>query len=65
VGRRSRRVRPPSVLCGGTNPLYGKTLGYLTEAPEEPMVFFHLWNGTAAARRPDDARYEQDLSDTP
>jgi hypothetical protein len=39
---------PPSVLCGGTNPLYGKTLGYLTEAPGEPMVFFHLWNGADA-----------------
>ncbi|MEU9111004.1 hypothetical protein AB0D04_04170 [Streptomyces sp. NPDC048483] len=40
---------PPSVLCGGTNPLYGKTLGYLTESPSEPMVFFHLWNGTDPA----------------
>lgn len=39
---------PPSVLFGGTNPLFGKTLGYLTEAPGEPMVFFHLWNGTDA-----------------
>ncbi|MDP9843420.1 hypothetical protein [Streptosporangium lutulentum] len=37
----------PSVLFGGSNPLYGKTLGYLTEQVEEPMLFFHLWNGTA------------------
>lgn len=37
---------PPSVLFGGTNPLYGKTLGYLTARIEDPMVFFHLWNGT-------------------
>ncbi|MFE6621297.1 hypothetical protein [Streptomyces sp. NPDC057740] len=36
----------PSVLFGGTNPLYGKTLGYLSEDPEQPMVFFHLWNGS-------------------
>ncbi|MFJ5263734.1 hypothetical protein ACIQAC_25065 [Streptomyces sp. NPDC088387] len=35
----------PSVLFGGTNPLYGKTLAYLTEDPAEPMVCFHLWNG--------------------
>ncbi|MFB7656406.1 MULTISPECIES: hypothetical protein [unclassified Streptomyces] len=34
----------PSVLFGGTNPRYGKTLGYLSEDPEQPMVFFHLWN---------------------
>ncbi|MES4902821.1 MULTISPECIES: hypothetical protein [unclassified Streptomyces] len=38
---------PPSVLFGSTNPLYGKTLGYLTARAEDPMVFFHLWNGTA------------------
>lgn len=35
----------PSVLFGSTNPSYGKTLGYLTENPQEPMVSFHLWNG--------------------
>ncbi|QFZ20121.1 hypothetical protein [Saccharothrix syringae] len=33
---------PPSVLIGGTNPKYGKTLGYGTA---DPLVFFHLWNG--------------------
>lgn len=35
----------PSVLFGGGNPYYGKTLGYVGTAPGEPMVFFHLWNG--------------------
>ncbi|CCK24859.1 hypothetical protein BN159_0480 [Streptomyces davaonensis JCM 4913] len=38
----------PSVLFGGSNPLYGKTLGYLSEDPTQPMVVFHLWNGTAS-----------------
>ncbi|MEU7339639.1 hypothetical protein [Streptomyces sp. NPDC007074] len=37
----------PSMLFGGNNPYYGKTLGYLTENVEEPMVSFHLWNGSA------------------
>ncbi|MGW4425991.1 hypothetical protein [Streptosporangium sp. NPDC004631] len=32
---------PPSVLFGGNNPLYGKTLGYLTGQAKEPMLFFH------------------------
>ena len=36
---------PPSVLLGSTNPWYEKTLGYLGEDADEPMVFFHLWNG--------------------
>jgi hypothetical protein len=35
----------PSVLLGGGNPRYGKTLGYLTARPDTPMIFFHLWNG--------------------
>lgn len=37
---------PPSVLIGGTNPFYGKTLGYVTDDPAELMLSFHLWNGT-------------------
>lgn len=37
----------PSMLFGGDNPYYGKTLGYLTENPQDPMVSFHLWNGSA------------------
>lgn len=38
---------PPSVLFGGSNPFYGKTLGYLSQDPAHPMFFFHLWNGSA------------------
>lgn len=37
---------PPSVLLGGTNPRYGKTLGYLAPDSAEPIIWFHLWNGT-------------------
>ncbi|MER7535319.1 hypothetical protein ABTX77_11045 [Streptomyces sp. NPDC097704] len=40
------RYGQPSVLFGGTNPYYGKVLGYFTEDVRQPMVFFHLWNGT-------------------
>ncbi|WEH41223.1 hypothetical protein [Streptomyces sp. AM 2-1-1] len=40
---------PPSVRFGGSNPRFGKTLGYVTADPADPMVCFHLWNGT----RPD------------
>jgi hypothetical protein len=36
----------PSVLFGGNNPFYGKTFGYVPELENEPMVFFHFWNGT-------------------
>ncbi|XVQ09311.1 hypothetical protein ACQP1W_43390 [Spirillospora sp. CA-255316] len=36
---------PPSVQSGGGNPRYGKVLGYLTEDPDDPIVWFHLWNG--------------------
>ncbi|MFF5499195.1 hypothetical protein [Streptomyces aquilus] len=35
----------PSILFGGTNPRYGKTLAYVSEDRDHPMVFFHLWNG--------------------
>lgn len=37
---------PPSILFGGTNPLYGKTLSYTSGAPTDPMISLHLWNGT-------------------
>ncbi|MEU4064208.1 hypothetical protein AB0F25_17620 [Streptomyces wedmorensis] len=37
---------PPSILFGSSNRYYSKTLGYLTENPQEPMVSFHLWNGS-------------------
>ncbi|MEU0368842.1 hypothetical protein ABZ070_01015 [Streptomyces sp. NPDC006283] len=37
---------PASIQIGGNNPRYGKTLGYVTGDPAQPMVAFHLWNGT-------------------
>ncbi|MEU4828433.1 hypothetical protein AB0H37_41825 [Actinomadura sp. NPDC023710] len=37
---------PPSIHFGGTNPLYGKTLSYTSGSPTDPMISFHLWNGT-------------------
>ncbi|WP_346109678.1 hypothetical protein [Nonomuraea maheshkhaliensis] len=37
---------PPSLLIGGTNPYYGKTLAYLTSHAAEPIVFFHFWKGS-------------------
>jgi hypothetical protein len=37
---------PPSVQFGGSNPRYGKSLGYLAEDAGRPMVVFHLWNGS-------------------
>ncbi|PRX99095.1 hypothetical protein CLV72_104675 [Allonocardiopsis opalescens] len=37
---------PPSLRCGGANPRYGKTLCYLTGRREDPLVAFHLWNGS-------------------
>ncbi|MFZ4150370.1 hypothetical protein [Streptomyces pseudogriseolus] len=40
------RFGPPSLLIGGSNPLYSKSLCYLTDDPDSPMVAFHLWNGT-------------------
>jgi hypothetical protein len=36
---------PPSVVFGGTDPLYAKTLAYAPAESGEPVVFFHLWNG--------------------
>lgn len=36
----------PSMLIGGSNPLYPKTLAYATADTGSPLVFFHLWNGT-------------------
>lgn len=44
------RFGPPSVLFGGSNPLYSKSLGYLTDDSGLPMVVFHLWNGTEPGR---------------
>jgi hypothetical protein len=39
----------PSMLIGGSNPLYPKTLVYAATDADSPLIFFHLWNG----RRPD------------
>ncbi|MFE2721614.1 hypothetical protein [Kitasatospora sp. NPDC059327] len=50
---------PPSVLFGGNNPLYGKTLGYLSEDPRQPMVVFHLWNGSEPGAEPWPPEHEQ------
>ncbi|WP_329127374.1 hypothetical protein [Streptomyces sp. NBC_01465] len=35
----------PSVLFGGTNPRYPKTLAYATDRRDDALVCFHLWNG--------------------
>jgi hypothetical protein len=34
----------PSLLSGGTNPRYPKTLIYAGTAPEAPCLSFHVWN---------------------
>ncbi|MFI7469455.1 hypothetical protein [Nonomuraea sp. NPDC049646] len=39
---------PPSVLFGGANPNFPKTLAYCTNRPEDPLICFHLWNGFAS-----------------
>ncbi|WP_082801907.1 hypothetical protein [Herbidospora cretacea] len=46
------RFGPPSALFGPRDPRHGKTLGYATGDPADPMVFFHFWNG-------DDSAYEE------
>ncbi|MEU0629618.1 hypothetical protein [Streptomyces sp. NPDC005989] len=51
----------PSVLFGGDNPLYGKSLGYLSEDMEQPMVVFHLWNGCAPGTNTWPPEHEQPL----
>lgn len=51
----------PCVLFGGNNPLYGKTLGYLSEDPEQPTVTFHLWNGNAPGAESRPPEHEQPL----
>ena len=48
-----------SVLFGGSNPRYGKTLGHLGEDPKQPMVSFHLWNGSEAGNESWSRAYEQ------
>lgn len=43
---------PPSILFGGTSPRYPKTIGYLTEHADDPLVFFHLGNEAQPSSRP-------------
>ncbi|MFI5823740.1 hypothetical protein ACIA8I_32330 [Streptomyces rishiriensis] len=38
---------PPSVLFGGNNPNYPKTLAYATDRRDDPLLCFHLWNSFA------------------
>jgi hypothetical protein len=35
----------PSMLIGGSNPRFPKTLAYATTHRDSPLIFFHLWNG--------------------
>jgi len=42
--RLRERFGEPSILFGGTNPRYPKTLGYASERPQDPLICFHLWN---------------------
>jgi hypothetical protein len=35
----------PSMLIGGSNPRYPKTLVYAAAHADSPLIFFHLWNG--------------------
>ncbi|BBB02013.1 hypothetical protein RVR_9696 [Actinacidiphila reveromycinica] len=39
---------PPSVLFGGNNPNYPKTLAYATDQRDDTLLCFHLWNSFAA-----------------
>jgi hypothetical protein len=48
----SRPSVRPSIHFGGTNPLYGKTLSYTSGSPTDPMISFHLWNGTEPDAEP-------------
>ncbi|MFI1092114.1 hypothetical protein [Streptomyces sp. NPDC020917] len=38
---------PPSVLFGGNNPHYPKTLAYATGQRDDALLCFHLWNDFA------------------
>ncbi|MFB7383910.1 hypothetical protein ACFC0A_41625, partial [Kitasatospora purpeofusca] len=40
---------PPSVLFGGNNPNYPKTLAYATDQRDDTLLCFHLWNSFAPA----------------
>ncbi|MFE9796561.1 hypothetical protein ACFYRL_33065 [Streptomyces goshikiensis] len=38
------RFGPPSILFGGNNPNYPKTLAYATGRRDDTLLCFHLWN---------------------
>ncbi|MEY7975449.1 hypothetical protein AB8O53_03800 [Streptomyces pilosus] len=42
---------PPSVLFGGDNPNYPKTLAYATDQRDDTLLCFHLWNSFATDPR--------------
>ncbi|MFF9039488.1 hypothetical protein ACF090_28935 [Streptomyces sp. NPDC014892] len=46
---------PPSVLFGGNNPNYPKTLAYATDRPADGLLCFHLWNSFAPGPSPSSA----------
>ncbi|MFE4057821.1 hypothetical protein ACFXP3_16240 [Streptomyces sp. NPDC059096] len=52
---------PPSALFGGNNPLYGKTLSYLSEDPQQSAVVFRLWNGSEPGTEPWPPEHAQPL----
>jgi hypothetical protein len=46
---------PPSVLFGGNNPNYPKTLAYATDRPDDGLLCFHLWNSFVPSPSPSSA----------
>ncbi|MGY5061015.1 hypothetical protein ACWDFR_44425 [Streptomyces sp. 900105755] len=46
---------PPSVLFGGNNPNYPKTLAYATDRPDDNLLCFHLWNSFVPSPSPSSA----------
>ncbi|ANW16963.1 hypothetical protein [Streptomyces clavuligerus] len=60
--RTLERFGEPSLLCGSpANPRFPKAVGYTGPDPEEPMVWFHFWNGTAPGDRLGPCRYEEPM----
>lgn len=41
----------PSLLIGGSNPFYPKTLAYTTAEPTHHLICVHLWNAFASTTR--------------
>ncbi|MFF4136574.1 hypothetical protein ACFY1B_34700 [Streptomyces mirabilis] len=46
---------PPSVLFGGNNPNYPKTLAYATNRPDDGLLCFHLGNSFVPSPSPSSA----------